>query len=246
MLSCMKLNKDAVIEVGIENLPPCPLEDVDHPDPFASTEECPFHKTVHIKTEPDGSEVTDKGKSTFSKHSAQILKDIGGGDRIRQMMTRFYAHAFKDETLSKFMFDTDGAAAHGQRLADWFIQEMGGEGTPWKDSGRGIFQRQRSHRKAWNSDKRPRSDRGTSFQQDDCRIWMRLNFLAGRQVGLDKFETFWEWYVDALYQLIGVYEPTAPPFARESMEWSENQANFEKYKLDGHKMSEVIGVGRRK
>ena len=52
------------------------------------------------------------------------------------MCTRFYAHVFDDYQLDKFMFMDDGAEMHGKKLADWIIEKMGGEGTPWTDSGR--------------------------------------------------------------------------------------------------------------
>ena len=78
------------------------------------------------------------------------------------MCTRFYAHTFEDKNLDKFMFMKDGAEQHGKRLGDWIIEKMGGEGTPWSDSGR-EGQRQPSHYKAWNNVKRPYSERGDSF-----------------------------------------------------------------------------------
>jgi hypothetical protein len=34
----------------------------------------------------------------------------------------------EDFTLSKFLFKDDGAASHGQRLGDWIIEKIGGEG----------------------------------------------------------------------------------------------------------------------
>ena len=48
------------------------------------------------------------------KDEVWSVKDIGGGDRIREMTTRFYAHVFEDAELRKFIFEGDGAAAHGQ------------------------------------------------------------------------------------------------------------------------------------
>jgi len=70
------------------------------------------------------------GRSTpklfFTQGTKDLLKDIGGGGRIRSMCTRFYAKAFKDSVLSKFMFETDDAKAHGKRLGDWIVEKMGG------------------------------------------------------------------------------------------------------------------------
>ena len=68
--------------------------------------------------------------------TARLLRDIGGGDRIREMTTRFYGHVFKDRELHKFIFATDGEAAHGKRIGDWIVENMGGEGDVWTDSGR--------------------------------------------------------------------------------------------------------------
>mmetsp|Transcript_13202 Transcript_13202/g.21175 ORF Transcript_13202/g.21175 Transcript_13202/m.21175 type:complete len:151 (+) Transcript_13202:73-525(+) len=69
---------------------------------------------------------TMRGTHVISKGTKDLLKDIGGGGRIRSMCTRFYAKAFKDSVLSKFMFETDDAKAHGKRLGDWIVEKMGG------------------------------------------------------------------------------------------------------------------------
>ena len=53
------------------------------------------------------------------------------------MTTRFYAHVFEDQELRKFIFEGDGAAAHGKRIGDWIVEKMGGEGDVWTDAGRG-------------------------------------------------------------------------------------------------------------
>ena len=53
------------------------------------------------------------------------------------MTTRFYAHVFEDKELCKFIFEGDGAAAHGKRIGDWIVEKMGGEGDVWTDAGRG-------------------------------------------------------------------------------------------------------------
>ncbi len=266
---CTRVKKDSVVEIsdGVEkklNLSEqqqqqqeeklqfkCPFEDPDNTDPFSSVEPCSFHKVVHVRTVPKNGGGSSYNKSMnsraylFSGRTSKLLQEIGGGDRMREMTTRFYAHCFRDHTLKKFMFESDGAAAHGQRLADWMVEQIGGEGTPWRDSGRAGNQRQISHSQAWHSERRSRKDRGKRFQLDDCRIWMRLMFLSGREVGLHQFDGFWSWYVSAIQDLIGIYEFTAPPYARESDEWAENRANYEKYKSGGFRMEGVIGVGRR-
>jgi hypothetical protein len=75
------------------------------------------------------------------------------------MTTRFYARANSDFVLDKFLFLDDGPAAHGQRIGDWIVQKMGGEGEPWTDSGR-FGLRQMSHVHAWQSPKREPKDKG--------------------------------------------------------------------------------------
>ena len=86
------------------------------------------------------------------------------------MCTRFYARAFEDSLLAPFMtVYNDGAVNHAQRLADWIIEKMGGEGTPWTNSGR-YGMRQPTHFKAWNSLARDPSVRGEHFKLDDTRV----------------------------------------------------------------------------
>ncbi len=232
----------------------CPLADLTNKpmEIFAKKEVCGYHKRKHADV-PDEAGIKKKIKLSYadggfsyakSGGSAAVLRDIGGGDKIRQMTTRFYARAFEDHTLDKFMFMTDGAANHGQRLGDWIVEKMGGEGTPWANSGRDGM-RQQTHHQAWYSHKRHPQDRGKRFKLDDCRVWMRLMFWAAREVGLDKHEIFWYWYVQFIGHFIGIYEATAPTYAMESAEWSESPAMIDKYIADGCVMADVIGIGRR-
>ncbi len=107
----------------------CPIANLEQKPDFTVETKCPFHHTVHKGTPSDEDKDTAAlAAEKYGSHvarTADFLKDIGGGDRIRQMTTRFYAHAFEDQTLSKFMFERDCAAAHGQRLGDWIIEKMG-------------------------------------------------------------------------------------------------------------------------
>lgn len=119
---------------------------------------CPFH--AHASVEPAKWTVQEGiplavrlGTHTTSRGAARLLQDIGGGDKIREFCTRFYARMHVDRTLQQFLFMDDGPVAHAQRLADWVIEKMGGEGTPWTDSGRRGM-RQPAHRAAWNSIRR--------------------------------------------------------------------------------------------
>lgn len=67
----------------------------------------------------------------------------------------------QDQLIHQFLFLDDGPEAHGKRLADWIIEKMGGEGTPWTDSGR-YGMRQPTHFAAWNNKRRDPSGEQTS------------------------------------------------------------------------------------
>lgn len=121
--------------------------------------------------------------------------------------------------------EDDGAEMHGKRLADWIIEKMGGEGTPWADSGR-TGMRQPTHYAAWNSPARDPSVRGEHFKLDDCIIWMRIYFWGLREVGLDKYPAFWKWYVGFIAHFVSVYEPQAPAYAEEAADWSLDTLNI--------------------
>ena len=146
------MSDDTVLEVEEMKLTmvqpiECPFADVSRTrqEIIDSAAECPFHKIVHESLE--NNEVSSEHvplKVNFFRYqrtgaTARLLKDIGGGDRVREMTTRFYAHVFEDAELSKFIFEGDGAAAHGKRLGDWIVEQMGGEGDVWTDSGRGAM-----------------------------------------------------------------------------------------------------------
>lgn len=222
----------------------CPIADTSRLPDFKVQQECPFHKQRHEKAQiPSTNKNKNAANNGFFFHADEVLRDIGGGDKIRQMCTRFYAHAFEDQTLSKFMFVDDCAAAHGQRLGDWFVERMGGEGTPWTDSGR-HGKRQYSHFRAWNSSKRTAEDRGKRFKLDDCRIWMRLMFWSMREVGLDKNPKFVNLFVPGIESLIGIYERSAPSYARKDYRWSEKQKNVDAYLNNDFLMKDVVGKGR--
>merc|ERR1719244_1312764 len=201
---------------------------------------CPFHQVHHSPPEK-GSIVTPvkvnivAGTHTRNRDTARLLLDIGGGDKIREMTTRFYAHFLKDQHLKQFRFETDGAAAHGQRLGDWIIEKMGGEGDVWSESGRHNM-RQVSHSRAWNSKNRSKQLRGRHFNLVDCVVWMRVMFLAGREVGLDQHQVFWSWYLGFIAHFIAVYERRAPPYTQEAAQWSLSEENVVQYKESGGTM----------
>ena len=98
-----------------------------------------------------------------------------------------------------------------------------------------------SHHKAWYSDRRPVEERGRRFKLHDCRIWMRLIFWSARECGLNQHEAFFAWFVSFIGRFIGIYERSAPPYAKESAKWSKNPRNVERYKRDGYVMEDVLG-----
>mmetsp|Transcript_2611 Transcript_2611/g.3559 ORF Transcript_2611/g.3559 Transcript_2611/m.3559 type:complete len:256 (+) Transcript_2611:262-1029(+) len=240
--------KSAANEVP-EALVICPFADTKLPVDNRSAAEagCPFHSHSQGSDAPITNSVPlsyDGFSFTGSPESADLVLNIGGGDRIREGCTRFYARAFEDFTLAPFMtvFD-DGAENHGQRLGDWIIEKIGGGGTPWTDSGRHGL-RQQTHYKAWNSPAREPRVRGQHFKLDDCIVWMRIHFWAMREVGLHEYPAFWEYYQKFIGHFIAVYERAAPPYAPLAAEWSANPQNIETYMANGHKMNDVIGLGR--
>jgi hypothetical protein len=157
------------------------------------------------------------------------------------MCTAFYELAFEDQVLKRFMFDDDGASAHGKRLSDWIAEKMGEPGMRWTRT-RPPHSRQRSHHQAWNSKKREPHKRGEHFKLDDCRVWMRLMFLAGRNTGLAAFAQFWDWYVRFIGHFVRVYERTAPAFASEAAAWGTDEGAVKAYMEGERLMADVVDV----
>mmetsp|Transcript_17427 Transcript_17427/g.29416 ORF Transcript_17427/g.29416 Transcript_17427/m.29416 type:complete len:263 (-) Transcript_17427:210-998(-) len=208
-----------------------------------SRQKCPFH--AHKLPQSNNISGTvllnvQNGKVQVSRAQSALLRDIGGGDRIREFVTRFYARAFEDKHIQPFFFADDGATAHARRLADWIIQKMGEEGNPWSDSGRSGM-RQRSHFYAWHSYKRHPSLKGQRFKLDDCRVWMRLHFWAARECGLAVHRALWAWYTAFIGHFIAIYERTAPAYAMESADWSAHPENIELYEKQDKLMCDVVG-----
>lgn len=222
----------------------CPFSFADKPINLENISKCPFHAHVTPKkvtvTQPVPLNIHGRTHHT-SKATATLLQDIGGGDRIREFCTRFYALFFEDKVLSQFIFEKDGAEAHGKRLADWIIQKMDENRKPWSESGRWGM-RQPSHFRAWNNDKRHISVRGDHFKLDDTRMWMRLHFWAVREVGLGpkKHEVFFNWYKKFIGHFIAIYERQAPVFVDESAAWSSNKANIMQYLNAGRRFDDII------
>ena len=178
--------------------------------------------------------------STRKFSTAWVLHSIGGSARLRSMATRFYARAFKDGVLDRFI--EDHGDPHGERLGNWVAEKMGGEGAIWSNS-RPAGARGTAHRRAWYSHKRDRSRRGRRFKVDDCRVWMRLMFWAARDEGLHEHQPFWDWFVPFIADWIRVYEHSAGRHARADAEWSADAGSVAAYEGAGRVMEDVVGGG---
>ncbi|GAB5353093.1 hypothetical protein AAMO2058_000008600 [Amorphochlora amoebiformis] len=183
----------------------------------------------------------EDGKTVPSKGSAKLLKEIGGGKVALKMCISFYEKFLLDTVLHKFKVENDGAEGHGIRFADWLVEQMGGEGTPATDKGRGD-QREWAHVRSYFAKGREPHKQGQRFQLDDCRIWMRLMFWSARQQGLHKHQGFWEWYILFMRYYVDIYQDDAKHFVEESAEWSTNPDNIKEYLDAGRTMEDVIGV----
>ena len=160
--------------------------------------------------------------------------------------------AFQDPVIDKFI--REHGDHHGQRFASWIAEKMG-HGTPWSTERRtrkqcpfsahghdfdSAFDRSSAHFAAWHSPKREPERWGEHFQLDDARIWMRLHFWAMREAGIaDAHPRFAEYYCRLIGHFVSVYERLATPFARESMRWSADPANTQRYLDGGRRMPDV-------
>eukprot|EP00923_Selenidium_pygospionis_P041308 GHVN01071582.1.p1 GENE.GHVN01071582.1~~GHVN01071582.1.p1 ORF type:complete len:315 (-),score=41.96 GHVN01071582.1:190-1134(-) len=197
----------------------------------------------------------DKGRThVVSRESASLLQHITLQD-LQAMTQMFYQNAFQDATLDLFIRShTD---PHEARLAKWIHQKLTGSSV-WDEDresrdasavpvagGRStvVHDRSSAHVAAWYSVKRPENAVGRHFTLEECRVWMRLHFLALRASGLLAREpSFADYYVRFIAHFVAVYERTAPMFARESLRWSEDKANVEKYLRNGRKMVDVLSL----
>ena len=177
-----------------------------------------------------------------STATQQMLQFVGGLARLNRSITRFYNYAFANPHLKLFFRDTSDP--HALRLARWIAEKMGDVNQPWTRDcysrdltpkvvagGRTIVIRDRSsaHVAAWHSPKREAHKVGQHFKLDDCRLWLRLHFLAAREEGLFEHPNFQDWYVRFLSHFVRVYERTAQQFARESARWSESKERVARY-----------------
>ena len=179
----------------------------------------------------------------LGENSAKLLEGVGGPERMVAMCDRFYKKVFKDSHINKFV--TDESEPHAQRLGLWLAEKMGGK--PYWSRIRHPDDRSRSHAKAWRCPRREMEKMGQRFKLDDCRIWMRLMYWAGREEGLDKHREFWQLFKKIIGYGIGIYEYTAPAYYIESAAWSNSERKIAEYVIENKRvMKDVIGVGVRR
>lgn len=180
-----------------------------------------------------------------SQGSASLIDEVPF-EKLQGMTESFYEKAFADFTLDKFIRSHNDP--HGERFAKWIHQKLSGSHI-WDDDrvARGrhapVHDRTSAHVAAWHSPKRPASERGRHFKLDECRVWMRLHFWALRETGLlEESPSFADYYVRFIGHFVRVYEGTAPVFARDSLRWSANERNIQKYFDNGRKMTDVLDL----
>lgn len=232
-----RMHDDA--DIRAETLPP------GHPSIAAFTDGtvCPMAKLTIVR---------QSHKAT--RDSAAIVHAVGGLPTLRRFTIRFYQKAFADPVLDAFIRSHEDP--HGERFAAWIAEKLG-VGTPWSDERRTrrieLFEakghslqtphdRSSAHFAAWHSPKRSDDVWGEHFKLDTCRVWMRLHFWACREEGLTEHAAFIDYYVRFIGHFVSVYEQAAPPFARESLRWSADAANVQRYMDAGRRMPEIMGL----
>jgi len=198
------------------------------------------------------------GRTHHASEETRALVQSVGMDRLVQFTSRFYELCFVDQHLDQFIASHD--EPHAMRFATWIMEKLG-DGTPWSDERRTrpvrtmriegqivrvAHDRSSAHVAAWFSKKRAPEKRGQHFKLDDARVWMRLHFLAARQVGLfDEHPAFMDYYTRFIAHFVRVYSSDSPAFTRESARWSEDAENVARYCAAGNLMSDVIGQSRQ-
>lgn len=182
----------------------------------------------------------------------QLVQSVGF-EALFRMTHSFYQKCFLDSHVDTFIADHD--EPHPERFALW-IQEKFGDGTPWTQERRTrpkkymkfghetkqvAHDRSSAHFAAWHSPKRDPADWGNRFKPEDARVWMRLHFWAARETGMFEHEAFMEYYTRFIGHFMSVYSSKSPPFTRESLRWSEDPKNIQRYLDAGRRMTDVIG-----
>jgi len=189
------------------------------------------------------------GGHRASAVTRRLLSEVGGVKGLGKFTTRFYEHAFQDPHIALFI--RDNSDPHGVRFAAWIAEKFGDIDSPWSTErstrkvcpfsshGHSLstpHDRSSAHYAAWHSPKRERAKFGRHFKLDDCRIWMRLHFLALRESGLvERSPAFTDYYVRFIGHFVSVYERSATLFARESFRWSADRENVRAYLRDGRR-----------
>jgi len=192
------------------------------------------------------------GSHRANASTRQLVQEVGQAALVR-MTHSFYQKSFADGHIDQFIASHD--EPHHERFAFW-IQEKFGDGTPWTEErrtrpkkymkfGREVVQvahdRSSAHYAAWHSPKRDAANWGSHFKPEDGRVWMRLHFWAARETGMFEHEAFMEYYTRFIGHFISVYSGKAPPFTRDSLRWSADPRNIQKYLDAGRMMTDVIG-----
>lgn len=187
--------------------------------------------------------------------TAELLMEVGGVDAILRMTKIFYNHVFMDSLLDTFIASHQDP--HFKRLGLWIVEKMDPTQDVWTQERQVrnanpcpvtlagghthvVHDRSSAHAAAWYSKKRPEQLVGLHFKLNDARVWMRLMFWSARETGLLAHPTFADWFVRFIAHFMRVYERTAPQFARESLRWSESQANIDLY-LASKKRRTLLG-----
>merc|ERR1712232_625176 len=71
-----------------------------------------------------------------------------------------------------------------------------------------------------------------------------IHFWAAREMGMFETEVgrcFMAYYVRFIGHFISIYSSKSPPFARESLRWSADPTNVQRYLAAGNVMDDVIG-----
>ena len=180
-------------------------------------------------------------------------KNLVDDARLVRMCDRFYEKAFQDPHLDRFIRSHHDP--HGARLGKWIAQKMGYTQSGWSDEllvrpqtevtvagGRKVIVHDRTsaHVAAWHCVKREPERVGRRFKLEDTRVWMRLMFWSAREEGLLEDAVFERDFCQLIEHFIAVYERSAPPYTVESMLWSANEGNIERYIEQGRMMLDVL------
>jgi hypothetical protein len=224
--------------------------EADHESSIASAQKAPIAKSIEVVP----LNVVRRAHRA-NADTRRLVQGVGGVSALRRFTGLFYTKAFADPHLDKFIRSHDDP--HGERFATWIAEKMG-DGTPWTDErrtrpvthlriGREVIEvshdRSSAHFAAWNSPKREPHKRGEHFKPDDARVWMRLHFWAAREAGMFETEAgcaFMEYYTRFIGHFISVYSSKSPPFTRESLRWSADPQNIQRYLAAGNVMEDVI------